>query len=231
MLEHYTEKARRVIFFARYEASQFGAKSVETEHILLGLLREDKSLSLRLPVAFTAEGIRRDVESATMVGEKTSTSVDMPLSNESKGVLESAAEEARAAGHDYVGTEHLLVGLLREPQSFGAVLLQKRGVTLEDARRLLHAASPAPIVDAANGPMLGGRVSNKIVRRWLEIVSEADGTLLGKTPAINIPAVGAELVFLDKRYEVRRVVHHFATNEVAEMLWPEKIAVHVAEVK
>lgn len=232
MLEHYTEKARRVIFFARYEASQFGARSIETEYLLLGLLREDKALRLRLPVAFTAEGIRRDIESAaTMVVEKTSTSIDLPLSDESKRVLKHAAEEASVAGHEYVGTEHLLVGLLREAKSFGAVLLQKRGVSLEAARKLLQAGSPLPTVEHASGPMLEGRVSSRIVRRWIEIVSEADGTPLGKTPAINIPAVGAELVFLDKRYQVRRVVHHFTNNEVAEMLWPEKIVVHVAELE
>jgi hypothetical protein len=79
--------------------------------------------------------------------------------------------------------------------------------------------------------MLGGSVSSRIVRRWIEIVSDSDGTLLGKTPAINIPAVGAELVFLEKRYQVRRVVHHFTNKEAAEMLWPEKIVVHVAEVQ
>lgn len=231
MFEHYTEKARRVVFFARYEASQFGAQCIETEHILLGLLREAKSLRLRLPVAFTAEGIRHDIESATTVGEKTSTSVELPLSDESKRVLEYAAEEARAAEHDYVGTEHLFVGLVREPKSFGAVLLQKRGVTLEDARRLLVTDPTANTVEHASGSMLGGRVSSHIVRRWIEIVSETDGTLLGKTPAINIPAVGSELVFLENRYQVRRVVHYFTNNETVQMLWPEKIVVLVVEIQ
>jgi hypothetical protein len=79
--------------------------------------------------------------------------------------------------------------------------------------------------------MLAGSVSSRIIRRWIEIVSDSDGTLLGKTPAINIPAVGAELVFLEKRYQVRRVVHHFTNKEAVEMLWPEKIVVHVAEVQ
>jgi hypothetical protein len=230
MFERYTEKARRVIFFARYEASQFGANAIETEHILLGLLREDKSLMHRLPVRFTAEGIRRDIEEASLVNEKVSTSVDLPLSGESQRVLDHAAEEARGAEHAYVGTEHLLIGLLREPGSFGAVLLLKCGVTVESARQLLQPDS-AVNPEHSSGGMLGGRVSSHIVRRWLEIVSEADGTLLGKTPAINIPAVGAELVFLEKRYQVRRVAHHFTNNEVAQMLWPEKIVVHVAELQ
>jgi len=88
MFERYTEKARRVIFFARYEASQFGSPYIETEHLLLGLLREDKALTNRfLRQHSSVDSIRKQIEAHTTVREKVSTSVDLPLSNECKRVL------------------------------------------------------------------------------------------------------------------------------------------------
>ena len=114
MFERYTEKARRVIFFARYEASQFGSPYIETEHLLLGLLREDKALTNRfLRGHGEVEAIRKQVEDHTTVREKVSTSVDLPLSEEAKRVLIHAAEEAERLSHKHIGTEHLLLGLLR----------------------------------------------------------------------------------------------------------------------
>ncbi|HWG50434.1 MAG TPA: Clp protease N-terminal domain-containing protein, partial [Candidatus Acidoferrales bacterium] len=104
MFERYTEKARRVIFFARYEASQFGSPYIETEHLLLGLLREDKALTNRfLRSHGDVEGIRRQIEEHTVVREKVPTSVDLPLSNEGKRVLAYSAEEAEALSHKHIG--------------------------------------------------------------------------------------------------------------------------------
>ena len=125
MFERYTEKARRVIFFARYEASMFGSPYIETEHVLLGLLREDPALtSVVLPSAKSIDAIRTEVEERTSLREKTSTSVDLPLSNESKRVLAYAAEEAERFGHKHIGSEHLLLGLLSEKGAFAAYLRQ-----------------------------------------------------------------------------------------------------------
>jgi ATP-dependent Clp protease ATP-binding subunit ClpA len=112
MFERYTEKARRVIFFARYEASQFGSPYIETEHLLLGLLREDKALTNRfLRSHASVESIRKQIEGHTTIREKVSTSVDLPLSNECKRVLAYAAEEAERLSHKHIGTEHLLAWL------------------------------------------------------------------------------------------------------------------------
>ena len=89
MFERYTEKARRVIFFARYEASQLGAQAIEAEHILLGLLREDKQLTqkfFRSPDS-TIKSIRKEIEGRTPLRDKVSASVDMPLSQSAKRVL------------------------------------------------------------------------------------------------------------------------------------------------
>ncbi len=141
MFERYTEKARRVIFFARYEASQFGSPYIETEHILLGLLREDKALTNRfLRSHASIEAIRKQVETRTPIREKVSTSVDLPLSQECKRVLAYSAEEAERLSHKHIGTEHLLLGLLREDKSFAAELLHERGLRLSALREELSRA-------------------------------------------------------------------------------------------
>jgi ATP-dependent Clp protease ATP-binding subunit ClpC len=144
MFERYTEKARRVIFFARYEASQFGSPYIETEHLLLGIVREDKTLTNRFFPSEVAS-IRKQVEGQTTTHEKTSTSVDLPLSNESKRVLAYALEEAECLAHKHIGTEHLLLGILREEKCFAAQILTERGVQLsrlhEELARQPHEAA------------------------------------------------------------------------------------------
>ena len=134
MFERYTEKARRVIFYSRYEASQYGSPSIETEHVLLGLLREDKTLAFRFLKNIEAESVRLQINAKTKVGKKTSTSVDLPVSDECKRVLAYAAEEAARLSDRHIGTEHLLLGLLREEKSFAAQLLNEAGVQLPAAR-------------------------------------------------------------------------------------------------
>jgi len=206
MFERYTEKARRAIFFARYEASQFGSPFIETEHVLLGLLRENRDLALRFlggaaaddaprvaippqeveaiekriqyiahrmenaianqefdrarfysdeerkerenlrqlregvqaagcahrlcPGNDPVEAIRRQIEANSTPREKVSTSVDLPLSHESKRALSYAAEETERLNHKHIGTEHLLLGLLREEKCFAADILHERGLRL-----------------------------------------------------------------------------------------------------
>src|SRR5580692_3956090 len=154
MFERYTEKARRVTFFARYEASQFGSPYIETEHLLLGLLRADKALVNRfLRAQASAESIRKQIEAHATVREKTATSVDLPLSNEGKRVLAYAAEEAARLGHSHIGSEHLLLGLLREDKCFAARILEERGVKLAQVRDELarepHQSEPSVTVISA----------------------------------------------------------------------------------
>lgn len=152
MFGRYTEKARRVIFFARYEASQFGSPQIETEYLLLGLLREDKRLSYSfLGSHVSVEVIRSKIEQHTVIRERVSTSVDLPLSDECKRVLVNAGDEAERLGHKHIGTEHLLLGLLREDRSFAAQLLTEEGVTLEEARRRI---AQGPLTAAPAHPVL-----------------------------------------------------------------------------
>jgi ATP-dependent Clp protease ATP-binding subunit ClpC len=138
MFERYTERARRVIFFARYEASQFGSTTIETEHLLLGLIREDKNLTNRfLRNHSSIESIRKEIEGRTTIREKVSTSIDLPLSNECKRILAYAAEEAERLNHRHIGTEHLLLGILREEKCVAAEILHERGLRLNAIREEL----------------------------------------------------------------------------------------------
>lgn len=161
MFERYTEKARRVIFFGRYEASQFGSPYIETEHLLLGLLREDKPLTNRLLRSeAVVQDIRNEIERCTDVREKTSTSADLPLSNEAKRVLLHAAEEADRLGHKQIGTEHLLFGMLREEKSFAAKLLNDRNVRLSQVREQLQQSEPEPAARVPGGGQLSVHLSD-----------------------------------------------------------------------
>ena len=138
MFETFTEKARRVIFFARYDASQLGSPSIQTEHLLLGLLREDSALGSRLlNDKHSGEMIRDEIEKQIQRRERISISVEVPLSRESERVIQFATEESERLGHRYIGTEHLFLGLLREERGLAATILKGHGVTLQSVRDLL----------------------------------------------------------------------------------------------
>jgi hypothetical protein len=150
MFERYTEKARRVIFFGRYEASTFGSPYIETEHLLLGLLREDKALAHRFLASHAAvDSIRKEIETHTVPREKVSTAVHLPLSHDCKRVLVYGAEEAERLNHKHIGTEHLLLGLLREEKCFAAQLLGEQGLSLDSARNKLQPSQPQPAQGAS----------------------------------------------------------------------------------
>jgi len=135
MFERYTDKARRVIFFARYEASGLGSPHIEPQHLLLGILRECKSPfdPPRFPLG-SREELRKRIEDRVPKLEPLSTSVDLPLAPETKRILAYAAEEAQVLNHAHIGTEHMLLGILRERDSFAAKLLSEYGLTAEGYR-------------------------------------------------------------------------------------------------
>src|SRR6185295_1469533 len=139
MFERYTERARRVIFFARYEASQFGIPAIEVEHLLLGLIREEKTLiSTLLGKQVSLDFIREEIVAHTLPGKKISTSVELPLTPALKRVLAYALEESEKLKHKHIGNEHMVLGLLREEGSLAANLLVKVGLSLESVREFLQ---------------------------------------------------------------------------------------------
>ncbi|HLY18247.1 MAG TPA: Clp protease N-terminal domain-containing protein [Bryobacteraceae bacterium] len=155
MFERYTETARRTIFFARYEASQFGSYYIETEHLLLGLLHEDRVLSYKLPPG-AGQHVRRRIEERTPKPIVRSTSVDLPLGQDSKRALVYAAEESTKLKHPVIDGWHLALGLLRLSNSTGAALLRELGVEYDKLREAppdFTQPTPRPAPEPAKGPM------------------------------------------------------------------------------
>jgi ATP-dependent Clp protease ATP-binding subunit ClpA len=141
MFERYNEKGRRTIFFARYEASQFDSPEIQSEHLLLGILREGRSaLNSVLGLQNREDEIRAAIVASSKPQGKKTTSVDLPLTNECKRILAYGAEEAMRLDNEHIGIEHLLLGILREEKCLAAKILHDRGVQLKKARALISEA-------------------------------------------------------------------------------------------
>jgi ATP-dependent Clp protease ATP-binding subunit ClpC len=136
MFEKYNEKARRALFFARYEASKLGSKVIESEHILLGILREGEDVTREIFARFNVkpDDVRREIEGDRVFVERVSSSQELPLSEESKKILAYASHEAESMMHPYVGTEHLLIGILRVDPCVASRLLAGHGFNLYGVR-------------------------------------------------------------------------------------------------
>ena len=133
MFERYTELARRALFFSRYEASECGSLSIEAEHLLLGLLRDNHGLSGQVfsKHAVSYEAVRAEVRIGR---EKVPTSVEIPFSESAKNALQLAKAEADRLLHKHIGNEHLLLGLLAEGKSHAAEMLSRHGLSLDGVR-------------------------------------------------------------------------------------------------
>ncbi len=136
MFEKYNEKARRALFFARYEASKLGSRVIESEHILLGILREgeDSITELLQRLEIKPEDLRREIEGERVFVERISSTAELPLSDESKKILAHASHEAESMAHAAVGSEHLLIGVLRVHGSLAQRILVQYGCTVAKAR-------------------------------------------------------------------------------------------------
>ncbi len=162
MFERYTVTARRVVFRARYEASQYGSDFIECEHLLLGVMDEDRDLMERLlGGSAKLQVVRGRLVTHCQTGKPSnSTSVDMPLSHPGKRALVYANEESERLKQKEITQGHLVLGILREEGVFAAAVLRDQGLALSAAREVVAAleapAQPAPVQDApASEPLLG----------------------------------------------------------------------------
>ena len=228
MFERSTEKARRVIFFARYQASQFGSPYIETEHLLLGLLRENKELSMRfLRSHDSVESIRKQIEAHTIIREKVSTSVDLPLSNESKRVLCYAAEEAERLAHKYIGSEHLFLGLLREEGCFAASILKGEGIDLASARARITQPTTTRREEFTNFDLAS--VSSNIVPPSCTFI--CDGAVVASVVVLTfhvVPRVGERVVLRNKEateviYRVEELTYEYERDTDYEREAPSTV--------
>jgi len=133
--EKFSERARRVLTFAQEEAQHFNHSYIGTEHILLGLVREEEGVAAKVlsNLGVGLSKVRSAVEFIIGRGEKPSTS-EIGLTSRAKKVIELAIDEARQLGHNYIGTEHLLLGLLREREGVAAGVLDSFGITIDRVR-------------------------------------------------------------------------------------------------
>ena len=143
MFERFTEKARRVIFFARSEASQYGSHEIDTDHLLLGLIREEKLVCARWLPNAQPDAIRKRIDSWMQHGETIPANVDLPLSAAGRQVLTRAKEEADRLNSKWIGTEHLLLGLIEE-QSPVSDLLHELGGEAGQLRAFFERESKRP---------------------------------------------------------------------------------------
>jgi len=137
VFERFTERARRVIILAREEAGRFRHDFVGTEHILLGLIRDGEGIATAVlqRLGLRLETVKAEVERALAGFPKTLTFGEVPFTPQAKRVLELSIEEARQLGHNYIGTEHLLLGLMKEGQSIAAKILESLGARLDEVRQ------------------------------------------------------------------------------------------------
>ena len=148
MFNKFTERARKVILLAKQEAKRFNHDYIGTEHILLGLLREGEGVAAAVlqSLGMNLNNIRLEVEKLVQIGPPTVVSGDLPSTPKAKKVMELAMDEAKTLGHNYIGTEHLLLGLIREGEGVASQVFMNMGLDLEKVReeviKLLGSTTP-----------------------------------------------------------------------------------------
>lgn len=156
MFDRFTDRARKSLSFARQEAERFNHDYIGTEHILLGLVKEGSGVAANVleKLGIKLETVRLEVEKLMELGSGKITKGAMPFTPRGKKVLEFAVDEARAFGHNYVGTEHLLLGLLHKDEGLAAQTLQNLGLELDVTRKaVLEFLGKQPRSQIEAGPM------------------------------------------------------------------------------
>src|ERR1700738_5342984 len=153
MWQRFTERTRRVVFFAQEEAGRLGENYVSTEHLLLGLVRENDSVAARIldRMGVSLGRIRSEIERQVTRGDGR-LGQDMQLTPRAKRVIDLAYDEARQLNNNYIGTEHLLLGLIREGDGLGARVLVKQGADLDRVRHEVYAMQEGGGAMGPQGP-------------------------------------------------------------------------------
>jgi ATP-dependent Clp protease ATP-binding subunit ClpC len=235
--EKFSERARRVLTLAQEEAAHFNHSYIGTEHVLLGLLREEEGVGAKVlaNLGVSLNKARSAVEFIIGRGEKPSTG-EIGLTPRAKRVIELAIDEARQLGHNYIGTEHLLLGLLREGEGVAADVLDSFGITLERARaetqrvlgegatraRPARSTSRTPILDQLGIDLTAAAHAGKldpVIGRHKEIerVTQILSRRTKNNPAlIGEPGVGKTAI-------VEGLAHRIIAGDVPETLEGKRI--------
>jgi ATP-dependent Clp protease ATP-binding subunit ClpA len=184
---NFTERVRKVLAMAREESVRLRHEYVGTEHILLGLVREGEGVAATIlqNLGVDLDDIQQKIDETVKKGTGRPTGPDLPYTSRAKKVLELAMSEARELNHSYVGTEHLLLGLVREEKGIAAQVLVDAGITLDSAReetvRILGEngmSKPKPVADESEHAAIARRMRfadpewRAIIARALEIAED-----------------------------------------------------------
>jgi len=200
MFSRFTERAKRVVIMAKEEATRMNHPQVGTEHILLGLLRVGSGVALAVieKLGIDSKKIRVEIEKKAQTGSPTLILGEMPLTPQAKRVLELALEEAAALGHNYVGTEHIFLGLIREKEGIAAQVLEQMGLNLEKVRAEIMSLLGGEPLSATAGHAGSGGTGAKTKTPALD----AFGTNLTKL------AIDGKLdPVIGRKDEIERVIH------------------------
>ncbi len=235
--EKFSERARRVLTSAQEEAQHLNHNYIGTEHILLGLIREEEGVAAKVlnNLGVSLSKVRSAVEYIIGRGEKSSTG-EIGLTPRAKRVIELAIDEARRLGHNYIGTEHLLLGLLHEGEGIAAGVLESFNLNLEQTRaettrilsqgvtrtRTTRAASRTPLLDQLGIDLTAAARAGKLdpvigrskeIERVIQILSRRTKN----NPAlIGEPGVGKTAI-------VEGLAHRIASNDVPETLEDKRL--------
>jgi Clp amino terminal domain, pathogenicity island component len=248
MFERFTEKARRVIFFSVDEAKAYRSSYIESEHLLLGLLRESRNiLDAHVDRPVNMDELRKVLAGGPITGQP-STDMNVPLSNEGKRILANGAEEANGLHHKHIGTEHLLLGILREDKCRGARVLRKLGLKLDRVRGEIAESAPKLNVPggglgvgagsgAGSGSGLGsGSVGFEPGVRAIGLVQvSATEFMLTQYNRTLMPRIGEAISVQDEglepiTYRIRDIVWHYERREGVAQIKTLKLKVEREEL-
>jgi ATP-dependent Clp protease ATP-binding subunit ClpC len=209
MFERFTDRARRVVVLAQEEARMLNHNYIGTEHILLGLIHEGEGVAAKAleSLGISLEAVRQQVEEIIGQGQQA-PSGHIPFTPRAKKVLELSLREALQLGHNYIGTEHILLGLIREGEGVAAQVLVKLGADLNRVRQqvieLLHGYQGKEQPDAEPAAPVSGR-AGRADRRLAEILGRL-GAMDSRLSAIE-QRVGAGADVGDIDQEIARARH------------------------
>ncbi len=194
MESRFTERARKVLVFAREEVTRWGGDALGTEHLLLGLIREGEGVAIAVlqKLGLDIEALALKIEEMMLKGSSTLTLGDVPFTPQAKKAMEFAINIALQFGHNYVGTEHLLLGLISEGEGVAAQALGSLGVNIENAQEAL--------IQVLGGDVSGMDVGAKSKKSKTPTLDEfaRDLTLLSRENKLD-PVIGREM-------EIERVI-------------------------
>src|SRR5688572_19258321 len=213
MYERFTDRARKVMQLANQEAQRFNHEYIGTEHVLLGLIKEGSGVAANVlkNLDIDLRKIRLEVEKLVQSGPDMVTMGKLPQTPRAKKVIEYSMDEARNLGHNYVGTEHILLGLLREQEGVAAQVLMNLGLKLEDVREevlnLLGHGMESGEGGSAGGGERGGMESSRSgssSASGSESTGSSTGRSKSKTPALD--SFGRDLTELARQGKLDPVI-------------------------